>query len=317
METKRVRPITQYGKFIFYHCLDNIDWDFLAYDFDINHKFDMFLNNILSIFNTAFLEQMVTFKRNSKVSCSNNWSNSNLQKMRETLGLLNDAYKLHETIETKHLLSSFKKRYLGAIKEAKMKANECFVRHNKGNPKALWSIINQHKPKKDLQCTSLPTATDSPINIMRSTNVTDAKCNGFFYFHEVSEVEVRDVIKQLKNNNTKDIFGFSTSLVKTVQNCLISPITKLFNCAVKQGLFPDQLKKAAVAPIFKKGDAEDVNNYRPISVLPIFSKIFERLMLSQIIKFLDNNKLLLHPTSLVSERTTQRLQQFSILRATF
>jgi hypothetical protein len=114
----------------------------------------------------------------------------------------------------------------------------------------------------------------------------------FFYFHEVSEVEVRDVIKQLKNNNTKDIFGFSTSLVKTVQNCLISPITKLFNCAVKQGLFPDQLKKAAVAPIFKKGDAEDVNNYRPISVLPIFSKIFERLMLSQIIKFLDNNKLL-------------------------
>jgi hypothetical protein len=110
METKRVRPITQYGKFIFYHCLDNIDWDFLTYDFDINHKFDMFLNNILSIFNTAFPEKMVTFKRNSKVSCSNNWFNSNLQKMRETLGLLNDAYKLHETIETKQLLSSFKKR---------------------------------------------------------------------------------------------------------------------------------------------------------------------------------------------------------------
>jgi hypothetical protein len=82
-----------------------------------------------------------------------------------------------------------------------MKANECFVRHNKGNPKAPWSIINQHKPKKDLQCTitanefndyfssiadkiisSLPTATDSPINIMRSTNVTDAKCNDFFIF---------------------------------------------------------------------------------------------------------------------------------------
>jgi hypothetical protein len=58
METKRVRPVTLYGKFIFYHCLDNIDWDFLAYDFDVNHKFDMFLNNILSIFNTAFPEQI-------------------------------------------------------------------------------------------------------------------------------------------------------------------------------------------------------------------------------------------------------------------
>jgi hypothetical protein len=127
---------------------------------------------------------------------------------------------------------------------------------------------------------------------MRTTKATNGECNVFFYFHEISEVEVRDVIKQLKNNNTKDIFEFSMSLVKTVQNCLISPITKVFNYAVRQGSFPDQLKKATVAPIFKKGDAEDVNNYRPISVLPIFSKYFERLMSSQIIKFFDNNKLL-------------------------
>jgi hypothetical protein len=116
----------------------------------------------------------------------------------------------------------------------------------------------------------------------------------FTKFRKWKSGQVRSghVIKQLKNNNTKDIFEFSTSLVKTVQNCLISPITKVFDCAVRQGSFPDQLKKATVAPIFKKGDAEDINNYKPISVLPIFSKIFERLMLSQIIKFLDNNKLL-------------------------
>jgi hypothetical protein len=69
-------------------------------------------------------------------------------------------------------------------------------------------------------------------------------------------------------------------------------------CAVRQGLFPDELKKAAVTPIFKKGDAEDVNNYRPISVLPIFSKFFESSW--TIINYLD-------PTSLVSERTTSAI----------
>jgi hypothetical protein len=145
---------------------------------------------------------------------------------------------------------------------------------------------------------------------MSSTNVTDAKCNVFFFnFHEVSEVEVRDVIKQLKNNNTKDIFGFSTSLVKTVQNCLISPITKLFNCAVRQGLFPDPLKKAAVAPIFKKGNAEDVN------IIISFLKFLKDLCyLKSSSSWIIINYV--HPTSLVSERTTQRLQQF-FLRATF
>jgi hypothetical protein len=153
----------------------------------------MFLNNILSMFNFAFPEQMVTFKRNSKVSCSNNWFNFNLQKMRETLGLVNDAYKLHETIEIKHLLFRFKKRYLGVIKAAKIKANECFIRDNKGNPKALWSIINQHKSKKDLQyCTitanefndyfsSIADTINGPSNkfIFRATNGNSIVCNIF------------------------------------------------------------------------------------------------------------------------------------------
>jgi hypothetical protein len=82
----------------------------------------MFLNNILSIFNITFPEQMVTFKRNSKVPCSNNWFNFNLQKMRETLGLVNDAYKLHETIEIKHLLSRFKKKISWRYKGGKNKS---------------------------------------------------------------------------------------------------------------------------------------------------------------------------------------------------
>jgi hypothetical protein len=102
-----------------------------------------------------------------------------------------------------------------------------------------------------------------------------------------------------------------------VQNCLISPITKLFNCAVRQGLFPDPLKKAAVAPIFKKGDAEDVNIIIDLFLYcPSFLKFLKDLCyLKSSSSWIIINYL--HPTSLVSERTTQqRLQQF-FLRATF
>jgi hypothetical protein len=54
--------------------------------------------------------------------------------------------------------------------------------------------------------------------------------------------------------------------------------------------FPDCLKKSLIIPIFKKGDANDKNNYRPVSLLPIFSKIFEKLMMLQISNYLLDNK---------------------------
>jgi hypothetical protein len=54
--------------------------------------------------------------------------------------------------------------------------------------------------------------------------------------------------------------------------------------------FPDCLKKSLIIPTFKKGDANDKNNYRPVSLLSIFSKIFEKLMMLQISNYLLDNK---------------------------
>ena len=67
---------------------------------------------------------------------------------------------------------------------------------------------------------------------------------------------------------------------------------RIANIAFVTGIFPDLCKLAKVIPIFKKGDPLDCTNYRPISLLPIFGKILEKLVYSRMYEFLEINKLI-------------------------
>jgi hypothetical protein len=58
-------------------------------------------------------------------------------------------------------------------------------------------------------------------------------------------------------------------------------------CCVDTGVFPDRLKKAQVTPLFKKNDPLVISNYRPVSILPIFSKLFEKVIETQLNDFFD------------------------------
>ena len=68
--------------------------------------------------------------------------------------------------------------------------------------------------------------------------------------------------------------------------------TLLFHPSLENGVFPDNLKIAKVTPIYKAGDNSDISNYWPISVLPCFSKILERLMYDLLYKYLKENNIL-------------------------
>ena len=75
-------------------------------------------------------------------------------------------------------------------------------------------------------------------------------------------------------------------------NYYIKPLTFLINQSFHNGIFPDELKLAKVIPIYKSVSTMKLNNYRPISVLNIFSKTFERLTYNELIKFLDKYNIL-------------------------
>ena len=81
-------------------------------------------------------------------------------------------------------------------------------------------------------------------------------------------------------------------IVKAVAPFIAYPLNDLINLSISTGVFPDKLKIARVTPIFKSGDKTNLNNYRPISVLPFFSKIFEKAMYNRLMEYIEENNLI-------------------------
>ena len=107
-----------------------------------------------------------------------------------------------------------------------------------------------------------------------------------------SEINVNEVENQIKKLNIKKGSTFKNIPPKILKehSDVCSPILKeLINYTFKNNEFPDKLKLADVTPVFKKDDATNVKNYRPISVLPSSSKIFERIMHTQISSFMHDH----------------------------
>jgi hypothetical protein len=73
---------------------------------------------------------------------------------------------------------------------------------------------------------------------------------------------------------------------------IISPLTYIYNQSLAQGIFLDRLKYAIIKPILKNGNKDEPSNYRPISLLPAFSKILERVIYNRLYEHIDNNNIL-------------------------
>ena len=84
----------------------------------------------------------------------------------------------------------------------------------------------------------------------------------------------------------------SAKVIKPVIDSLSSPLTYIVNLSFNEGLFPSELKIAQIIPWYKNDDPMQFNNYRPVSLLPFFSKLFERLMYNRLIDFINKHKLL-------------------------
>ena len=106
-----------------------------------------------------------------------------------------------------------------------------------------------------------------------------------------SENEVKRVIANL-NDGSPGKDGVTAKTLKTVSDAMATPITHLANLSFTQGLILKDLKNALVCPIYKAKDPMVFSNYRPISLLSIYSKILERLMYDRLLEFLNKHKIL-------------------------
>ena len=96
----------------------------------------------------------------------------------------------------------------------------------------------------------------------------------------------------LRSQKQQDLTKFQENFLKDGARILAKPISELCNLSMALGSFPDACKIAKVKPLFKKGSKTDPSNYRPISLLPLLSKVFEKVFLDQTEEFLSLNKIL-------------------------
>ena len=111
-------------------------------------------------------------------------------------------------------------------------------------------------------------------------------------FNLVDENTILSTINRLKNKSSHGFDNISNILIKKAKHVLVKPLTLLINQTLTTGEFPNELKISKVKPLFKTGDTLQINNYRPISLLPSVSKICEYIIFDQLLDYMETNQLL-------------------------
>jgi hypothetical protein len=115
-----------------------------------------------------------------------------------------------------------------------------------------------------------------------------------FEFELTTDEKVLNLIKTLEPKTSSSYDNISAKLLLQLADMLHSVLRLIINKSLMTGIFPDKLKIAIVSPIFKgkETDPHEFSNYRPISILPTLSKLFEKVVHKQLYEYLNNNNLL-------------------------
>jgi hypothetical protein len=131
----------------------------------------------------------------------------------------------------------------------------------------------------------IPKSNTDPISYIPDRNPNS------IYFNPCIQEEVINIINNLKHC-ALGWDGIPTSLIQENKLPFSMCLTHIINLSLSQGIFPNEMKIAILVPIFKAGVATEPGNYRPISLLTIFSKIFERIVYIRLSDFFKKQKLL-------------------------
>lgn len=112
------------------------------------------------------------------------------------------------------------------------------------------------------------------------------------FLGKVEKEEILNTVKSCASKGSTDCVDMDMILVKNIIELVIEPFTYICNLSFSSGVFPDNMKTAKVIPLYKNGDKHVFSNYRPVSLLPQFSKILEKLFVIRLDKFIDRYNVL-------------------------
>ena len=202
------------------------------------------------------------------------------------------------------------------LRYAKSNFNKKLLDENSKNPTKFWKIIKNIFPTKLTPNSASSKSDDSSranifskhyFNVIRTLKTKFIHCRDFvwyppknilprslksFKFNPVSEIYILKLLKKLRRNKAAGLDNLPPNMLKDCAVYIYKPLTYIINLSLKTCAVPEMWKKAKVSPIFKAGNASDPENFRPISILPVLSKILERTVHAQLMSYLESNKLL-------------------------
>ena len=135
------------------------------------------------------------------------------------------------------------------------------------------------------QCSLIDNNSSLPKNLIYLTEKRLSKIS-------FSEDDIAKIIQNLDPNKAHCHDQISIRMLKICGKTIYKPLECIFHECLNTGLFPLEWKKANLVPVYKKGDKQCLKNYRPVSLLPICGKIFEKLILNEMFKFFNENHLI-------------------------
>ena len=136
------------------------------------------------------------------------------------------------------------------------------------------------------------------------------------FFTNIDPKQVLGIINALSSYKSPGLDGISNKVLKISAESIITPLTHILNQSFVKGIFPECLKTAKVIPLYKKGEEKLCSNYRPISLLSCFHKLFEKVIKVKVLDFLNENNVLYkyqfgfrknHSTNLALLEVTEQL----------
>ena len=207
-----------------------------------------------------------------------------------------------------------------AIKQAKKRYFSDNLKVSKGNPRKTWNLINELTSRNTSKSTNIleiqvdNRTISSPGDMAEAFNdhftnigqvlaqeVPAAEVNPECYLSHTDKAfhlktpSLDVVFNLLRNIDEKKATGLDmipSKLLKMAASIVTPSLTAIFTKSIITGIYPTEWKMARVTPVFKKGEKSDLNNYRPISVIPVVSKVFEKIVYDQLYQYLNDNQFL-------------------------
>ena len=310
------RVVNETNLAVLINDLKETNWNTVIHSENVNFMYDTFSEKLANSYNKncPIMNEKKRKKRTDKP-----WMTKSLINACKKKNLLYREFLKKRTDECESKYKRYKNKLTSILRYCEKQYYTEILDLNKGNVKETWKIINSlinKQSKKKMCCTEFSSNGHTIIgdkNVVNGFNQFPALAsdipksdsdNDFIqylsnmnnmdslYIEPVTEEEIIQLVNNAKSKTSKGHDDLDMCLVKKIIPYVVTPLKHIFNTSLQKGIFPDSMKKARVIPLFKSGDVKEFSNYRPVSLLPQFSKRLERVFHKRLMSFLDKKYIL-------------------------